>query len=90
MRSYVLRRRHQALVEEAIRNGTWVPPPFNAHGRRGGRRDIGEKPKIWDAWVGKDREIMDVDSDAGNGSGVGGWTDLVVRVQILFAFLSPF
>ncbi|KZP20565.1 hypothetical protein FIBSPDRAFT_891880 [Athelia psychrophila] len=76
IRSYVLRRRHQAIVEEAIRNGTWVPPPF-ASGRRGGRRDVGEKPKMWDAWVGKDREVMDVDSDAGHGASIGGWGDLL-------------
>lgn len=76
VRSYVLRRRHQALVEEAIRNGTWVPPTFNAGGRRG-RRDVGEKPTMWDAWVGKDREV--VDADGGKGAGVGGWSDLLVR-----------
>ncbi|KZP25960.1 hypothetical protein FIBSPDRAFT_855252 [Athelia psychrophila] len=35
---------------------------------------------MWDAWVGKDREVMDVDSDAGNGAGIGGWGDLLVRV----------
>ncbi|KAF7979921.1 hypothetical protein HWV62_40330 [Athelia sp. TMB] len=74
VRSYVLRRRHQALVEEAIRNGTWVPPTFNAGGRRG-RRDVGEKPTMWDAWVGKDREV--VDADSGKGAGVGGWSDLL-------------
>ncbi|KIM89705.1 hypothetical protein PILCRDRAFT_2020, partial [Piloderma croceum F 1598] len=62
VRSFILRRRHQALVEEAIRNGTWVPPPFGAGGRGGrhglGKKELGEKPKMWDAWVGKDREFL--------------------------------
>ena len=26
----------------------------------GGRRDVGEKPTMWEAWVGKDRETFDV------------------------------
>ncbi|KII83793.1 hypothetical protein PLICRDRAFT_46979 [Plicaturopsis crispa FD-325 SS-3] len=46
-RSLVLRRRHRRLIEEAIRNGTWVPPPQGSRSRR----DIGEKPVMWDAWV---------------------------------------
>ncbi|KAG6918733.1 hypothetical protein DXG01_012218 [Tephrocybe rancida] len=60
LRSLLLRRRHQRMVEEAIRNGTWVPPspggsgPFGLGG--GGRRvDLTKKPKLWEAYVG-DRE----------------------------------
>ncbi|KAH7922262.1 hypothetical protein BV22DRAFT_1037650 [Leucogyrophana mollusca] len=51
IRSLVLRRRHQRLVEEAIRAGTWVP--HQAYDPRSGRRrrDIGEKPKMWEAWL---------------------------------------
>jgi hypothetical protein len=34
-----------------------------------GRRELGEKPKMWDAWVGKDREVFrdggNVDSEKG-------------------------
>ncbi|KAF8554047.1 hypothetical protein OG21DRAFT_1136135 [Imleria badia] len=50
VRSLILRRRHQRLVQEAIRTGTWLPHHFNsATGRR--RRDIGQKPKLWEAWL---------------------------------------
>ncbi|KAH0834237.1 hypothetical protein J3R83DRAFT_11554 [Lanmaoa asiatica] len=50
IRSLILRRRHQRLVEEAIRTGTWLPNRFDpVTGRR--RRDIGQKPKLWEAWL---------------------------------------
>lgn len=50
IRSLILRRRHQRLVEEAIRTGTWLPHHFNSTtGRR--RRDIGQKPKLWESWL---------------------------------------
>ncbi|KAG9310800.1 hypothetical protein JVU11DRAFT_8652 [Chiua virens] len=50
IRSLILRRRHQRLVEEAIRTGTWMPQRFDTStGRR--RRDIGQKPKLWEAWL---------------------------------------
>ncbi|KAG5732940.1 hypothetical protein E4T56_gene17250, partial [Termitomyces sp. T112] len=32
LRSLILRRRHQRLVAEAMRNGTWVPPSPGATG----------------------------------------------------------
>lgn len=48
IRSLILRRRHQRLVEEAIRTGTWLPHNYDSpSGRR--RRDIGQKPKLWEA-----------------------------------------
>ncbi|KAG1809113.1 uncharacterized protein BJ212DRAFT_1380348 [Suillus subaureus] len=51
IRSLVLRRRHQRIVEEAIRAGTWHPhQPYNPRGSRR-RRDIGKKPKLWEAWL---------------------------------------
>ncbi|KAG8215499.1 hypothetical protein J3R82DRAFT_9133 [Butyriboletus roseoflavus] len=50
IRSLILRRRHHRLVEEAIRTGTWMPRRFDSEaGRR--RRDIGQKPKLWEAWL---------------------------------------
>ncbi|KAG1847182.1 hypothetical protein DFJ58DRAFT_798315 [Suillus subalutaceus] len=51
VRSLVLRRRHQRIVEEAIRAGTWHPhQPYDSRGSRR-RRDIGKKPKLWEAWL---------------------------------------
>ncbi|KAI0338663.1 hypothetical protein BDW22DRAFT_1432457 [Trametopsis cervina] len=44
VRSIVLRRRHRAIVEEAIRNGTYIPPL-----RR--RTGLGEKPVMHDVFV---------------------------------------
>ncbi|KAF9020767.1 hypothetical protein BDZ89DRAFT_1071967 [Hymenopellis radicata] len=44
-RSLILRRRHRAMIDEAIRNGTWVPPT-NGRGRR---IDPSEKPLMHDA-----------------------------------------
>lgn len=55
VRSFILRRRHQGIIEEALRNGTWATPTFGGFGRS--RRDLGEKPRMWEAWVGKDREM---------------------------------
>lgn len=48
IRSLILRRRHQRLVEEAIRTGTWMPQRFNSSRRR---RDIGQKPSLWEVWL---------------------------------------
>ncbi|KAJ7595047.1 hypothetical protein C8J56DRAFT_777416, partial [Mycena floridula] len=42
-RSLLLRRRHRRMIEEAIRNGTWIPP---AAGRR---IDPSKKPKLFEA-----------------------------------------
>ncbi|KAG1722890.1 hypothetical protein EDD22DRAFT_934799 [Suillus occidentalis] len=51
IRSLILRRRHQRIVEEAIRAGTWLPnQPYEPRGTRR-RRDIGRKPKLWEAWL---------------------------------------
>ncbi|KAL0569904.1 hypothetical protein V5O48_012061, partial [Marasmius crinis-equi] len=55
VRSLLLRRRHRRMIEEAIRNGTYVPPA-NAmwdSGRGGrGQVDLGRKPVMWEAWLG--------------------------------------
>lgn len=59
VRSLILRRRHQRIVEEAIRAGTWHPhqayDPRNS--RR--RRDIGKKPKMWETWLRSGHEAGD-------------------------------
>ncbi|KAF8809893.1 hypothetical protein BYT27DRAFT_7187159 [Phlegmacium glaucopus] len=49
IRSFVLRRRHRLMVEEAIRNGTWVPP---SPPTRAPRVDLSKKPALWDAYLG--------------------------------------
>ncbi|KDQ23657.1 hypothetical protein PLEOSDRAFT_1108139 [Pleurotus ostreatus PC15] len=47
VRSLILRRRHRRMIEEAIRNGTWVPPAA-ASSRR---VDLSKKPKMYEAWI---------------------------------------
>ncbi|PIL34348.1 hypothetical protein GSI_03123 [Ganoderma sinense ZZ0214-1] len=44
-RSYALRRRQQALIAEAIANGTYVPP------KKPGA--LGEKPKMYEIFIGE-------------------------------------
>ena len=52
-RSFVIRRRHRRIMEEAIRNGTWIPSPPT-----GGRPkvDLSKKPILWDAYVNRDSD----------------------------------
>lgn len=70
VRSLVLRRRHQRLVEEAIQAGTWLPhQPYDPRGNRR-RRDIGKKPKLWEAWLRSGDEEGPVDSKCG-------WDDIM-------------
>ncbi|KAG6888887.1 hypothetical protein C0995_005142 [Termitomyces sp. Mi166 len=57
LRSLLLRRRHQRMVAEAIRNGTWVPPSPGGSGtflfgNNGRRVDLTKKPRMWEAFVG--------------------------------------
>ncbi|KAH7911844.1 hypothetical protein BJ138DRAFT_1112834 [Hygrophoropsis aurantiaca] len=70
IRSLVLRRRHQRLVEEAIRAGTWNPnQAYDPHsGRR--RREIGEKPKLWETWLRNGE-------DGDNTTEKGRWDDIM-------------
>jgi len=58
------------MVEEAIRNGTWIPPApgglagFGMGGRSGRDRiDPGKKPKMWEAYVEKDDAKGYADAD---------------------------
>lgn len=84
IRSLFLRRRHRLLVEEAIRNGTYVPPSVRA------KRLLGQKPVIHDAYVDLD------DSNAEGKSrmleiGVARWWDIrPVSVMILKPDKSPY
>ncbi|KAK2460434.1 hypothetical protein APHAL10511_007599 [Amanita phalloides] len=55
VRSFVLRRRHRMMIEEAIRNGTLFPPLATGYGLRT-RVDLSKKPKIWDAWIEKQEQ----------------------------------
>ncbi|KAF9470276.1 hypothetical protein BDN70DRAFT_727849 [Pholiota conissans] len=48
IRSFILRRRHRLMVEEAIRNGTWVPPTPPT---RPARVDLSKKPVLWEAYI---------------------------------------
>ena len=44
-----MRRRHRRMVEEAVRNGTWMPPTPPA---RASRIDLSKKPELWEAYLG--------------------------------------
>jgi len=52
------------MIEEAIRNGTYIPPNVLANSR--GRIDPAKKPKMWEATVGA------FGAGAGEGKGKGG------------------
>jgi len=49
VRSFILRRRHRRMVEEAVRNGTWIPPTPSS---RAARVDLSKKPELWEAYLG--------------------------------------
>ncbi|EDR09313.1 uncharacterized protein LACBIDRAFT_326010 [Laccaria bicolor S238N-H82] len=52
VRSFILRRRHRLMVEEAIRNGTWVAPaPLTSRASR--NVDLSKKPKMWEVYLGQ-------------------------------------
>lgn len=81
------------MVEEAIRNGTWLPNPDM--GRRRGRRPIGEKPKLWDIYMrqaniekdtsakGKDKESEASGFDIEGENVIPAWDSLMVSAIIL-------
>jgi hypothetical protein len=87
IRSLLLRRRHRRMIEEAIRNGTWVPPAHGGGAGNGGRQkvDLSKKPKMWEAFLavpgeeeegksgGKEEEEKheEVMSEKGKGQGQG-------------------
>ncbi|KAI3614255.1 hypothetical protein WG66_000074 [Moniliophthora roreri] len=47
IRSLLLRRRHRRMIEEAIRNGTWVPPANSSRTKV----DPSMKPKMYEAYL---------------------------------------
>jgi len=67
LRSLLMRRRHRRMVEEAIRNGTWIPPSPGGLGFGFGTRsardriDPAKKPKMWDAFVHDPKIYPDTD-----------------------------
>jgi len=54
IRSLLLRRRHRRMVEEAIRNGTYVAP---AERRRFGEGPPQKKPEMYDSYLQDDDEL---------------------------------
>ena len=60
-RSYALRRRQQALIAEAIANGTYVPP------KKPGA--LGEKPKMYEIFIGEEGEVEEEREEARDQSG---------------------
>ncbi|KAK1221415.1 hypothetical protein PQX77_015772 [Marasmius sp. AFHP31] len=78
------------MVEEAIRNGTYVPPihgPWVMGGRRGGGQvDLRRKPVLWEAWlgggyVGAREEERDLGVNAGAPLGGGGEKAVAADVE---------
>lgn len=79
IRSLILRRRHHRLVEEAIRTGTWLPHHFES-GRR--RRDFGQKPKVWEAWLNPDGDDESEENEKGK------WSVLMVGNSMQYGAYS--
>ncbi|PFH50187.1 hypothetical protein AMATHDRAFT_61513 [Amanita thiersii Skay4041] len=72
IRSFIIRRRHRRMIEEAIRNGTL--PPFATGGVGFGGRpriDPSKKPKLWDTWIEKRQQQHQHQQDGGGGVGGG-------------------
>ncbi|KAJ7506976.1 hypothetical protein B0H11DRAFT_187814 [Mycena galericulata] len=68
MRSLILRRRHRRMVEEAIANGTWVPPTPRV------KVDLRKKPRLWDAHIAP--PVLDARADE--------WEGIMVCIFIPF------
>ncbi|KAF9260821.1 hypothetical protein L218DRAFT_561197 [Marasmius fiardii PR-910] len=85
LRSLLLRRRHRRMIEEAIRNGTWIPP---ANLSRGGVKvDLSKKPQMWEAMLGGggyvDPKVLDVHSYANRKDALE-WSGLMpMSLQVL-------
>jgi len=50
------------MIEEAIRNGTWMPPP-PGNGRTAPRVDLSKKPKMWDLYLDLNDQQQSVSVD---------------------------
>lgn len=57
IRSLLLRRRHRRMIEEAIRNGTWIPPSNNRL-----RIDPSKKPRLFEAHLAASDEHQEWDT----------------------------
>ncbi|KAJ3557551.1 hypothetical protein NM688_g1414 [Phlebia brevispora] len=68
LRTYFLRRRHRRLVEEAIRNGTYVPPIRTP-------RTLGARPRLHDAVLNFYDDDDETEEDSGK-SHTTRWTDI--------------
>ncbi|PPQ68246.1 hypothetical protein CVT25_005315 [Psilocybe cyanescens] len=66
IRSFVLRRRHRLMVEEAIRNGTWVPPSPPS---RPVKVDLSKKPMLWEAYIDAKGDIVEYSAHGTSGTG---------------------
>ena len=72
VRSFILRRRHRLMVEEAIRNGTWVPPaPLTSRASR--NVDLSKKPKMWEVYLGAGGSGYGEKGGAGSGEEYSQW-----------------
>ncbi|KAF9007073.1 hypothetical protein BDQ17DRAFT_1423152 [Cyathus striatus] len=69
IRSFILRRRHRAMIEEAIRNGTWVAPPLASMGGGRPKVDLSKKPKLYEAYLGEKGKSWEVVKE-------GGWEEI--------------
>lgn len=73
-----MRRRHRRMVEEAIRNGTYIPPANS-------NNQLGQKPAIYDAYLGVDGALEVVAEGKAKGRSVGPmqgdaqWESILVR-----------
>ncbi|KIY50245.1 hypothetical protein FISHEDRAFT_71854 [Fistulina hepatica ATCC 64428] len=59
IRSIMLRRQHRRLIEEAIRNGTWVLPPAQA-----AKVDLSKKPRMYEVYVDKEGNMYNATWEA--------------------------
>lgn len=75
VRSLFLRRRHRRLIEATIQAGTGTWTPTNPTNRR--RRNIGEKPKVWETWVQRAE-------DKGGGKAIEAWGSILVSTITFF------
>ncbi|KAF5326510.1 hypothetical protein D9611_000717 [Ephemerocybe angulata] len=64
IRSFILRRRHRLMVEEAMRNGTWVPQEPGGRTQRRGV-DLSKKPGMWDVYLGGTGGVGGVGGESG-------------------------
>ena len=56
------------MIEEAIRNGTWVPP---APALRPAKVDLSKKPRLWEAFIDKRGDLVGYAAVGGAGRGGG-------------------